>query len=108
MKAVQIHSLPLDGTISTSEPIRYDISTAEAISASASLPIQDNSVDQIAAAISAHWFDIASFWLSAARVLNLGCSVIMCTSGGYRIHPSVPTHQAIQAEVDETENKYAM
>lgn len=96
----------LGGTTSTSEPIRYEVSTAEAIGANASPPIPDNSVDLITAANSAHWFDMARFWPSAARVLKPGGSVVMWTSGGSRIHPSVPNYEAIQLEVDEIENEY--
>lgn len=96
----------LGGTTATSEPIRYEVSTAEDIGANASPPIPDNSVDLITAANSAHWFDMARFWPSAARVLKPGGSVVMWTSGGNRIHPSVPNYEAMQVEVDQIETEY--
>ncbi|KAJ5119004.1 hypothetical protein N7526_010641 [Penicillium atrosanguineum] len=66
----------------------------------------DNSVDLITAANSAHWFDMARFWPSAARVLKPGGSVVMWTSGGNRIHPSVPNYEAMQVEIDQIETEY--
>ena len=96
----------LGGTTSTSEPIRYEVSTAEDIGANASPPIPDNSVDLITAANSAHWFDMSRFWPSAARVLKPGGSVAMWTSGRSRIHPSVPNSAAMQVEVDQIEEEY--
>jgi SAM-dependent methyltransferase len=96
----------LGGTTSTSEPIRYEVSTAEDIGANASPPIPDNSVDLITAANSAHWFDMSRFWPSAARVLKPGGSVAIWTSGGNRIHPSVPNAAAMQVEVDQIEEEY--
>ncbi|KAJ5198213.1 uncharacterized protein N7498_007330 [Penicillium cinerascens] len=96
----------LGGTTSTSEPIRYEVSTAEDIGANASPPIPDNSVDLITAANSAHWFDMSRFWPSAARVLKPGGSVAIWTSGGSRIHPSVPNAAAMQAEIDQIEEDH--
>jgi len=98
----------LGGTTSTSEPIRYEVSTAEDIGANASPPIPDNSVDLITAANSAHWFDMSRFWPSAARVLKPGGSVIMWTSGGSRVHPSVPNAASMQVELDRIEEEYLL
>ncbi|KAF9895336.1 hypothetical protein FE257_000240 [Aspergillus nanangensis] len=96
----------LGGSTSTSSPIRYEVSTAEAIGSNLSPPIPDHSVDLITAANSAHWFDMASFWPSAARVLKPGGSVAMWTSGQMAIHPDVPNAAAMQVELDQIEEQY--
>ena len=94
----------LGGLTSISEPIRYEVSTAEDLGTSlAQRPIQNNSVDLICAANSAHWFDMPRFWPTAARVLKPGGSVVMWTSGKMGIHPSVPNAAAIEAAMDHIE-----
>ncbi|KAJ5689460.1 hypothetical protein N7462_003852 [Penicillium macrosclerotiorum] len=95
----------LGGSTSTSEPIRYEISTAEDLGTNLSQPVQDSSVDLIAAGNAAHWFDMPHFWSTAARVLKPGGSVALWTSGSSRIHPSVPNAIAIQAEMDRIEEE---
>lgn len=96
----------MGGTTSTSEPIRFDISTVEDLGSTLSPPVADNSVDLITAANAAHWFDMTRFWPRAARVLKPGGSVAMWTSGEMRIHPSVPNAAAIQAELDQIEEEH--
>lgn len=96
----------LGGTTSTSEPIRFELSTAEDLGTNLSQPIQDASVDLITAGNAAHWFDMPHFWSTAARVLKPGGSVILWTSGQTGIHPSVPNSAAIQAEMDRIEEEY--
>ncbi|KAJ5672615.1 hypothetical protein N7507_001742 [Penicillium longicatenatum] len=94
----------IGGVTSTSEPIRYEVSTAEHLGTSLSQqPIQDGSVDLITAANSAHWFDMSQFWLTAARVLKPGGSVILWTTGKTDIHHSVPNAAAINSAMDELE-----
>jgi SAM-dependent methyltransferase len=90
----------LGGSTSTSEPIRFEISTAESLGANLSPPVEANSVDLIVAANAAHWFDMAGFWVAAARVLKPGGSVALWTSGDVRLHPSMPRASAIQAAID--------
>jgi len=93
----------LGGNLSTSEPIRFDISTAEDLGSHLSPPILDGSVDLITAATAAHWFDMPSFWPRAAQVLKPSGSVALWTSSSIRIHPSTPNSAAIQAAVNKLE-----
>jgi SAM-dependent methyltransferase len=96
-------ALSLGGVTSTSEPVRFEVSTAEELGENLSPPIQDSSVDLITAANAAHWFDMSRFWLSAARVLKPGGSVALWTSGDIRVHPSMPNSAAIQAAIDRNQ-----
>jgi SAM-dependent methyltransferase len=96
----------LGGTTLTSEPVRFEISTAEELGASLSQPIQDASVDLITAANAAHWFKMPDFWPRAARILKPGGSVVFWCSGRPRMHLSIPNAAAIQAAMDEFEEKY--
>ncbi|KAJ5966382.1 hypothetical protein N7481_013096 [Penicillium waksmanii] len=96
----------LGGSTSISEDIRYEVSTAEDLGRNLQQPIQDASVDLVTAANAAHWFDMSSFWKSAARVLKPGGSVALWTSGRNRIHPSVPGAEALQSTLDELEEKH--
>lgn len=94
----------LGGTTSTSEPIRFEISNAEDLGTNLFPPIQDNSVDLITAANSAHWFfDMARFWETAARILKPGGSVVIWTNGKTGIHPSVPGAAALEKALDAIE-----
>ncbi|KAJ6110262.1 hypothetical protein N7486_002497 [Penicillium sp. IBT 16267x] len=94
----------IGGVTSTSEPIRYEVSTAEQLGTSLSQqPIQDGSVDLITAANSAHWFDMSQFWSTAARVLKPGGSVIVWTTGKTGVHHSVPNAAAINSALDHLE-----
>lgn len=98
----------MGGVTSTSEPIRFELSTAEELGAHISPPIQASSVDLITAAKAAHWFDMSRFWPSAARVLKPGGTVALWTSGDIRAHPSVPNAAAIQAAIDEHYERHMM
>jgi len=89
------------GVSSTSEPIRWEISTAEDLGSELSPPIQAGSVDLITAATAAHWFDMSRFWPRAAEVLKPGGTVALWTNGYARIHPSVPNYAAVQAALDQ-------
>ncbi|KAJ5908122.1 hypothetical protein N7495_000804 [Penicillium taxi] len=95
----------LGGKTSTSEPIRFEVATAEDQGANLSPPIQDASVDLITAANAAHWFDMSLFWLNAARVLKPGGSVALWVSGRLRLDTSVPNAAAIQAALDVVEEE---
>ena len=95
----------LAGASSTSEPIRFEISTAEDLGWHLSPPIKDGSVDLIAASTAAHWFDMARFWPRAANVLKSGGTVAMWTPGAINMHPSVPNATAIQAAIDDIEER---
>ena len=95
----------LAGTSSTSEPIRFEISTAEDLGSHLSPPIEDSSVDLITASSAAHWFDMATFWQRAARVLKPGGTAALWTIGPARMHPSMPNAAAIQASLDDVEER---
>jgi ubiquinone/menaquinone biosynthesis C-methylase UbiE len=95
----------LGGTSSTSEPIRFELSTAEELGSQLSSPIKDGSVDLITAAAAAHWFDMPAFWARAAKVLKPGGSVAMWTSSSIRVHPDLPNAAAIQVVLDKLENE---
>ncbi|KAJ5754646.1 hypothetical protein N7533_004189 [Penicillium manginii] len=99
-------ALSLGGRTSISENIRYEVSTAEDLGRNLQQPIQDASVDLITAANAAHWFDMARFWHSAARVLKPGGSVALWAGGRSRIHPSVPGADSLQNTLDEIEEKH--
>ncbi|KAH8698526.1 S-adenosyl-L-methionine-dependent methyltransferase [Talaromyces proteolyticus] len=86
----------LGGSSATSEPIRYEVSTAEDLG-----QLQDSSIDLITIANAAHWFDMPRFWLRAAKVLKPGGSVAIWCSGDIRTDPSLPNSEAIQAAMDD-------
>lgn len=90
----------MGGATATSEPVSFQLSSAEQLGRDLSPPIQDASVDLITAAKAAHWFDMSRFWQSAARVLKPGGTVALWTSGDIRAHPSMPNAAAIQTAID--------
>lgn len=94
----------LGGVSSNSEPIRFDISTAEDLGSNLSPPLPDGSVDLITAATAAHWFDMSRFWPRAAQVLKPGGTVAIWTTGDIRILPPTPNHAAVQAALDSHED----
>ena len=97
------HARSLIDPSSTSEPIRFDIASAEDLGSHLSPPIQDSSVDLITASTAAHWFDMARFWPQAARVLKPSGTVALWTTGTINMHPSTPNASAIQATIDDIE-----
>lgn len=96
----------LGGRTSSSEDIRYEVSTAEDLGRNLQNPIQDSSVDLITAGNAAHWFDMPRFWASAARVLKPGGSVALWSGGRNRVHPSVPGADSLQNTLDELEETH--
>ncbi|KAF2817305.1 S-adenosyl-L-methionine-dependent methyltransferase [Mytilinidion resinicola] len=99
------YAIELPGATSTSEPIRFEVSTAEDLGWHLSPPVEDASVDLITASTAAHWFDMARFWPSATRVLKPGGTVAIWTGGSICIHPTMPNAAAIQATLDEIEER---
>ncbi|KAF2502520.1 S-adenosyl-L-methionine-dependent methyltransferase [Lophium mytilinum] len=99
------HARELLGVTSISEPVRFEISTAEDLGWHLSPPIEDASVDLITASTAAHWFDMARFWPSAARILKPGGTVALWAGGPLTIHPTMPNAAAIQAIFDEIEER---
>jgi SAM-dependent methyltransferase len=93
---------------STSEQVRFELSTAEELGEKLSPPIEDSSVDLIIAANAAHWFDMTRFWPSAARVLKPGGTVALWTSGDIRAHPSMPNATAIQAAIHQNQDHHLL
>ncbi|KAK5996232.1 Trans-aconitate 3-methyltransferase [Cladobotryum mycophilum] len=91
----------LGGVTRTSEPIRFDVSTAEELGSNLSPPILDASVDLITASDAAHWFDPVQFWKAAARVLKPGGTVILWASGEIAAHTSMPNAVAVQSAMDK-------
>ncbi|TPX16141.1 uncharacterized protein E0L32_004136 [Thyridium curvatum] len=96
----------LGGATATSQPIRYEVSTAEALGSELSPPVPDGSVDLITAANAAHWFDMAGFWPAAARALRPGGSVALWTSGPIVTHPDMPNATAIQDALERLRSEY--
>ncbi|KAI1418581.1 S-adenosyl-L-methionine-dependent methyltransferase [Hypoxylon sp. FL1857] len=91
----------IGGVSSTSEPIRFEVSTAEELGSNLTPPIPDSSVDLITAATAAHWFNMSGFWPRAAEVLKPGGTVAIWTITALYIHSSTPNHAAIQAALDK-------
>ncbi|OIW22582.1 S-adenosyl-L-methionine-dependent methyltransferase [Coniochaeta ligniaria NRRL 30616] len=89
----------LGGVTATSNPVRFEVSTAEELGSQLSPPIQDGSVDLITAATAAHWFDLPGFWKRAAQVLKPGGSVALWTSATMTVSPSTPNYAAVQAAI---------
>ncbi|KAF8856563.1 S-adenosyl-L-methionine-dependent methyltransferase [Acephala macrosclerotiorum] len=100
-----VNARSLGGVTSTSESIRFEISTAEDLGSHLSPPIENSSIDMITAATAAHWFDMKHFWPSAARVLKPGGTVAFWGTGDVAMHPSMPNAAAIQASMDEIEER---
>ncbi|OHE93747.1 methyltransferase domain-containing protein [Colletotrichum orchidophilum] len=96
----------LGGATSTSEPVRFEVSTAEELGSNLSAPVADASVDLITAATAAHWFDMAGFWTAAARVLKPGGSVAIWTSSSRYIHPSMPNAARMQQVLKDFRDEY--
>lgn len=57
----------------TGEPVHFQVTSAEELGG-----LPDASVDLLTAASAAHWFDMASFWPRAARVMRPGGTVAFC------------------------------
>lgn len=96
----------LGGVSSTSQPIRFELSTAEDLGSQLSPPISDFSVDIIIAATAAHWFDMSHFWPRAAQLLKPGGTVALWAVSSIYAHPSMPNHAAIQAAMSELEDRH--
>ncbi|KAL4946529.1 hypothetical protein BDV06DRAFT_182340 [Aspergillus oleicola] len=94
---------PVPGADQPTQPLRFEVSTAEDLGSNLSPAIADGSIDLIVAATAAHWFDMPKFWRSAARVLKPGGSVAIWGSGNLRVEPGTPNLDAIQARIDRFE-----
>lgn len=85
----------------SSEPVRFEVSTAEAMEG-----VEDESVDLITAANAAHWFDLPAFWKRAAKVLKPGGSVALWTSGEVAAHGDTPNAAAINEAFARFKEEY--
>lgn len=88
------------GESGSSEPIRFEVSSAESLGQNLSPAVPDGSVDLIVAATAAHWFDMPGFYAAAARVLKPGGNIALWGTGEVRVHPSMPAAEALQAVLD--------
>jgi SAM-dependent methyltransferase len=98
-------ALYIGGTSSTSEPIRFEISTAEELGSQLSPPIKESTVDLITASTAAHWFDMARFWPRAAEILKPGGTVALWCAGPMKLDPSVPNAAAIEEALNKIEER---
>lgn len=103
---------PSEGMITTARgasksmasPIRFDLSAGEILGTDLEPPVADGSVDLITAATAAHWFDMARFWATAARILKPGGTVALWARTAMAVDPSkMPNGPAIKAVVDEVD-----
>ncbi|PKS11015.1 hypothetical protein jhhlp_002774 [Lomentospora prolificans] len=90
----------IGGTSANSEPIRFEISSAELLGTDLSPPVEEGSVDLIIAATCAHWFNMSEFWPRAAKVLKTGGTVAFWVSGPLVVDSSVPNAERIREALD--------
>ncbi len=95
----------LGGVSSGSEPIRFEVSSAEELGSNLSPAIPDGSVDLLIAATAAHWFNMSAFFPRAAQILKPGGTVAIWTGGSVLIGPPTPNAEQIQAALDELEDQ---
>ena len=80
------------------EPVRFEVCAAEELDSIA----QPGSIDLITAATSAHWFHMPKFYVSAAKVLKPGGSIIIF-SGGSTHCDQETTPNAVEVQEKWTE-----
>jgi trans-aconitate 3-methyltransferase len=85
-------------------PIRFAVSTAEALGSDLSPPVADVSIDLLTVATAAHWFDMPKFWAHAAEVVKPGGTVALWCAGGISISPTTLNHERVQAAIDKLED----
>ena len=91
---------------SAAAPIRFEVSPAEVLGTNLEPPIADGSVDLLTAATAAHWFDMARFWASAARVVRPGGTVALWARTAMDVDPNnTPNGTAIRAVLDGIERE---
>lgn len=79
-------------TTASGEQINFEIGAAETIH---TLPsVAPGSIDLITAANAAHWFDMPAFYVSAAKILKPGGSIILFTAGQFHCDPLVTPNAA--------------
>ncbi|KAL4987405.1 S-adenosyl-L-methionine-dependent methyltransferase [Aspergillus falconensis] len=94
----------LGGTTAAGLPVRYHVSTAEAL-----CDLGDGSVlgrvDLLTAATAAHWFDMPEFWSQAARLVRPGGTVALWTTGRFYCHPSTPNAATVNQIMADLETE---
>lgn len=98
-------AITLGGESASSEPIRFEVSSAETLGSELSPPIADGSVDLLVVSTAAHWFNMPLFWARAAQVLKPGGTVALWTNGSIIVSPAVPNSQEVQAALDRFEQR---
>jgi trans-aconitate 3-methyltransferase len=96
-------ALALENTGSKLAPIRFAMSSAEALGLDLDPPIPEASVDLLTAATAAHWFNMPAFWERAAVVVKPGGTVALWSPGPITVISPTPNPTAIQAAVDDFE-----
>lgn len=96
-------ALALENTGSKLGPIRFVVSSAEALGRDVDPPIPEASVDLLTAATAAHWFNMPAFWERAALAVKPGGTVALWSAGPITIISPTPNPAAIQAAVDDFE-----
>ncbi|KAK1833718.1 S-adenosyl-L-methionine-dependent methyltransferase [Podospora conica] len=96
-------ALALENTGSKVGPIRFAVSSAEALGCDLDPPVPEASVDLLTAATAAHWFNMPAFWERAALVVKPGGTVALWSPGPITVIPPTPNSAAVQAAVDDFE-----
>ncbi|KAK4139125.1 S-adenosyl-L-methionine-dependent methyltransferase [Dichotomopilus funicola] len=83
--------------------VRFEVATLEEAAAKEEIGLAEGSVDLITAATAAHWFDMTTFWPTAARLLKPRGSVALWCGSGVVVDQSEPQGTAIQEALDRFE-----
>ncbi|KAJ6105333.1 S-adenosyl-L-methionine-dependent methyltransferase [Penicillium sp. IBT 18751x] len=83
----------LGGVTKTNRPIQFQVATAEDC---ANIQNVEDGVDLLVSAMAAHWFSMAEFWVSAAKIVNPGGTVALWTCASLYCHPSTPHAAEVQ------------
>ena len=77
--------------------VTYHVCSASDIVSIPHADLRPGSVDMITAAMSAHWFDLPSFYRGAVKLLKPGGTLAMWTRSSLYAHPrSTPRHAEVQ------------
>ncbi|KAI9667614.1 MAG: hypothetical protein M1821_000430 [Bathelium mastoideum] len=89
----------LGGSTKTGKPIQFVVSSAEALDKIAGL--EEESVDLLTAATSAHWFTMSEFWPVAAKVMKPGGTIAMWCPGPVHCHPAHPRAAIVTERMEQ-------
>ncbi|CRK23748.1 S-adenosylmethionine-dependent methyltransferase CRG1 like protein [Verticillium longisporum] len=96
----------MGGITSIDTPVRFEVGSAEDLGSDLNPTVADGSVDLIAAATAAHWFDMDRFWARAVRVLRPGGTVAFWTGSSIVIHRDMPNALAIQKAIADLKEEH--